>query len=341
MSDDATYAPESDDPWAMFPDAPDETARDDPWTAFPDAPEAMWARGEPPQGRPPADAPRLWPLADAWDRNSAPAPTTTEAYAALGGRPGDVSEADRAAPPPAGALMRMQPSHPPTLDGPPPPGSRPAPPPAPQPGFVYQYARSVEPAADARVNPDLPQLIDPATGRAPPTRAVMTRDQRLGVLFNELQSYSGPMLDDGIRLTAHALINGDEAYGADRSRGHGSAVSTLPARMTPQQQTRYDNIARVYDGVLAERAQGVDPTNGATFFNQRRNPAAGAFEQPFNQSRTAPTAFVLGLDNSFPSGNLPAHGVAVYTFQDANGVRWPAGQAHPRVVIQPYADSPQ
>lgn len=157
-------------------------------------------------------------------------------------------------------------------------------------------------------------------GKVESSKAVLSDDQVRNIIFNETRSLSGPAIGDVRRSIAHIVINGDEALGADRPE---TASSELPSRISTEEQTVLDSIAEVVAGVRAERADGIDPTNGARYFGFRDvnnfrtglEGLAGPGVKRFGTQTPIRSGVSGPLNNSFPTTALGPSGIYFVPFE--------------------------
>jgi len=130
--------------------------------------------------------------------------------------------------------------------------------------------------------------------------------QVTNIVVNETQSLHGSdvKLSDAHQSVAHAIINGDNAKGANRPSTASDKVS--PAN---QQTQAYKDTKADVQCACQEAAKGVDPTNGSQNFNLRPNDSTTPFQGADIQTQSGP------FTNSFPSKDLPATGIYVNTYK--------------------------
>ena len=115
------------------------------------------------------------------------------------------------------------------------------------------------------------------------------------ILMNEFRSYSGPGATQAIINGAHALITADEASGLNRPIT-AKPIDTIPAVEAPMFKRVQDAVA----AAKAQRAQGIDPTNGATHFRFWTDDHRGPWNGYPIRTQVGP------LHNSFPFGDVPS-----------------------------------
>jgi hypothetical protein len=138
--------------------------------------------------------------------------------------------------------------------------------------------------------------IDPHSSD-PPQRTVrqrLTAEQVGNIVFNETRSLSGAGIDEARNALAHAIRNGEDAPGPTGipPRTAPSKVKTVP----PSEAATYQSIQDTAAQADTDRANGVDPTQGATHFNMtvgvpQTSPFYGAHIRsygPFNNSAPNP-----------------------------------------------------
>jgi hypothetical protein len=122
------------------------------------------------------------------------------------------------------------------------------------------------------------------------------------IVFNETRSLSGAGIAAARTNIAHAVINGDEH--PPRPASAPATVGPIPA---PEQAT-YANCLGAVTAARAARRAGNDPTTGGKHFNFRANNNTGPFQGHALRTQVGP------LDNSFPTADLPAHGIFANTY---------------------------
>jgi hypothetical protein len=154
-------------------------------------------------------------------------------------------------------------------------------------------------------------FLDPDGARPEPIRrgdkAVLTDDQIANIIFNETRSLSGEGIQAARERIAHAVINGDEAAGSARP-GSAPTAASVPQVEAGAYKSAQDAVA----AARTQRANGVDPTDGATHFNFRKNDWRGNFLRDYSiHTQSGP------FSNSNPQpGGLPASGVYSNTYDD-------------------------
>jgi hypothetical protein len=137
-------------------------------------------------------------------------------------------------------------------------------------------------------------------------KASLSDDTRARILMNEFRSYSGPGAMQAIINGAHALINADEAFGPKRPK------TAKPAQAIPAAEAAI--FQRMQEGLAtakAQRAQGIDPTNGATHFSF---PTTDTRELWLGKY---PIRTQVGpLHNSFTYGDVPSSTAWANTYQE-------------------------
>lgn len=140
-------------------------------------------------------------------------------------------------------------------------------------------------------------------------KAILSDDTKARILFGEFRSYSGPRTMEAIINGAHALINADETYGADRGKLAGSIP---PAMVIPSAEAA--GFKRMQDALAtakAQRAKGTDPTSGALHFGFPTSDTRALWLKKF------PIRTQVGpLHNSFPSRDVPSTTAWANTYQD-------------------------
>jgi RHS repeat-associated protein len=124
----------------------------------------------------------------------------------------------------------------------------------------------------------------------------LTITQVSAIVFNETQSLSGDAsaLDTMYQNVAHAVINGDNQSGNKRPRTASDAVSE-DTKQSDAFKTVQDSVKKA----AADATKGVDPTDGAQFFNLRPNDSQKPFQGHVIKTHDGP------FKNSYPSSALP------------------------------------
>ena len=137
----------------------------------------------------------------------------------------------------------------------------------------------------------------------------LTAGEIANIVFNETRSLSGAGIDDARQNMIFAIINGDENEELTGQKRPKSAPKT--ACVPEEEQSTYDDIVdQVLQALSDYYEEGIDPTAGARHFNQRPN---GSTRPLFN---TYPIHTHVGpLDNSYPTPELPAHGIYGNTYE--------------------------
>lgn len=141
-----------------------------------------------------------------------------------------------------------------------------------------------------------------AAGAAPsPIRrgdkAILADKDYAGILFNETRSFSGPDVQTAREHLAHTLINDDETWGPKRIRYAKSAVTV--AKPPPAELAAYQAAVDAVAAARAQRAKGIDPTNGALHFRFTTTPTT----EPFG-GRALTRQFKV--HNSYTKGDTPS-----------------------------------
>lgn len=128
-------------------------------------------------------------------------------------------------------------------------------------------------------------------------KAALVGDGVTGILFNEMRSFSGPKAPDAYLLVAHTVINGDETWGADRAR-YARTASTVAKPAEAERET-YAAMAAAVAKAREQRAQGIDPTDGAVHFRFTTEPDRSSFGGRSLKAQ-------LPVHNSFTQGDVPS-----------------------------------
>jgi hypothetical protein len=134
-------------------------------------------------------------------------------------------------------------------------------------------------------------------------KAILSDDEKAAIIFNETRSLSGSDIHTAREYLAHALSNADETWGGDRAKYAGSAPSVIPHGVPEVEGARYQSAVDAVAAAKSQRANGVDPTQGALNFNFRTPTQSGSFQGRSVKTRIGP------LDNSYPTKQLPGSGI--------------------------------
>jgi hypothetical protein len=129
----------------------------------------------------------------------------------------------------------------------------------------------------------------------------LTDEQIANIIFNETRSLSGALIAEARTNVAHAIINGQKLKGRPKS---GPTKATVP---DVEKQT-YADCKVAIKTARANGAKSVDPTNGATNFNFRKNNWTGDFYALPIKTQVGP------LNNSYPTTDLPATNIYANTY---------------------------
>jgi hypothetical protein len=127
-----------------------------------------------------------------------------------------------------------------------------------------------------------------------------------GVVFNETRSLAGPQADQMRLEMAHALMNADETWGDEVAKYARTAPTT--AHVPDVEKDRYDAAVRAVAAARAQRAKGLDPTNGAVFYQFLPAPSKDPWQGRSMKVGRGP------FDNSYPHGKLGPSGVYWYAY---------------------------
>ena len=119
----------------------------------------------------------------------------------------------------------------------------------------------------------------------------LTVKEIAAIVFNETRSLSGEKVGQARKEVAHAIINADKKWGEKRDRLAGTAPKT--ANPPEAEKTTYDACMQIVKGSVKEDEDGIDPTNGAFFFNFRKTDSTSDFQGKKNHTSTGP------LNNSY------------------------------------------
>ena len=119
----------------------------------------------------------------------------------------------------------------------------------------------------------------------------LTVKEIAAIVFNETRSLSGEKVGQARKEVAHAIINADKKWGEKRDRLAGTAPKT--ANPPESEKTTYDACMQIVKSSVKEDEDGIDPTNGAFFFNFRKTDSTSDFQGKKNHTSTGP------LNNSY------------------------------------------
>ncbi len=140
------------------------------------------------------------------------------------------------------------------------------------------------------------------------------------IVFNETQSgthsdKANDTISGAREKVTHAVINGDSQFGRARPKTAPPNEPSAKAKQDPRTKAAYDSSLRA---AREAYLSPTDPTQGATYFNLRRNAdrsdyKPGGSHGPQFKIRTQSGPF----DNSYPTPGkkgLPAHGIYINTY---------------------------
>jgi hypothetical protein len=130
----------------------------------------------------------------------------------------------------------------------------------------------------------------------------LTDQQMASIIFNETRSLSGDSIAEARKNIAHAIIN------AQASTGRRPATGPTVAHVPKQEKEIYTACIEAVTAARAERAKGIDPTQGATNFNFRKNNSRSDFYGLKIHTQVGP------LDNSYPTADLPSSNIYANTY---------------------------
>lgn len=130
----------------------------------------------------------------------------------------------------------------------------------------------------------------------------LTDAQIANVIFNETRSLDGPRIQEARINIAHAIAN------ANTGTGRRPATAPTTAHVPPAEAAIYAQCMQAVSQMRQQRTSGIDPTNGATHFNFRRNASRAAFYSFPIQTQVGP------LTNGYPTTDLPATNIYANTY---------------------------
>jgi hypothetical protein len=140
-----------------------------------------------------------------------------------------------------------------------------------------------------------------ATSRAP-----LTPSQVSAIVWNESRSLSGPQVQQMREQIAHTVMNADAKWGDKRSTY--ARTSSTTANVPPAEKGTYDSSAQAVQAAIAQRARGVDPTNGAVFYQFLPGGSPPTWQDRSMKVQQGP------FNNSYPHGKLGRSNVHWYAY---------------------------
>ncbi len=122
----------------------------------------------------------------------------------------------------------------------------------------------------------------------------MTAEEIGNIIFNETRSLSGKGISEARAAIAHAVRNGEEKYGANRPTTVPSDIDNVPSAEAGTYRASEDAAG----SADSERAQGDDPTQGATHFNMTEGISTKPFYGAHRRSYGP-------FHNSYPNTQVP------------------------------------
>ena len=123
----------------------------------------------------------------------------------------------------------------------------------------------------------------------------MSADEVGNIVFNETRSLSGKGIDEARAAIAHTVRNGEQKKGERRPKTAPSEVGRIPST----EAGTYRDSQNAATQADSERAQGKDPTKGATHFNITHGRASKPFEGHKHVQSYGP------FHNSYTGGDVP------------------------------------
>ncbi len=130
----------------------------------------------------------------------------------------------------------------------------------------------------------------------------LTDQQMANIIFNETRSLSGEGIAEARKNIAHSIIN---ALANSRSR---PKTGPSTAHVPKQESAIMEACVAAVAAAKAERLQKLEPTQGATNFNFRKNNLRGEFYGLPIRTQIGP------LNNSYPTDALPASNIYANTY---------------------------
>jgi len=129
----------------------------------------------------------------------------------------------------------------------------------------------------------------------------VTPDQLAAIIYNETRSLSGPQAQQMREQIAHAVLNADAKWGGKRMTYAHTAPMT--AQVPDVEKGTYDASVQSARTAMDQHAKGVDPTNGAVFYQFLPGPSPSVWQNRSMKVQQGP------FNNSHPQGNLGPRGV--------------------------------
>ena len=105
---------------------------------------------------------------------------------------------------------------------------------------------------------------------------------------------------------AHTILNADAKWGDKRMTYAHTAPMT--ARVPDVEKGIYDASMQAAQTAVAQHAKGIDPTNGAVFYQFLPGPSPSSWQNRSMKIQQGP------FNNSFPYGKLRRTGVYWYAY---------------------------
>jgi hypothetical protein len=128
----------------------------------------------------------------------------------------------------------------------------------------------------------------------------LTQLQVANIIFNETRSLSGISIQEARKNVAHAIINADNTLGNKRPITAPTTVTVPLAEKSVYLQCQEAATQAMNDT--------KDPTDGAIYFNFRKNNGRGDFYGAKIKTQVGP------LNNSYPTVELPAKDIYANTY---------------------------
>ncbi len=129
----------------------------------------------------------------------------------------------------------------------------------------------------------------------------MTDEQIAAVIFNETRSLSGDNISSARTNIAHAIYNAEQTGRRDKA-------APTTAKVPAVEKLTYEACKTAVNEMRTNVRNKVDPTDGATNFNFRKNNWRGDFYKKKIKTQIGP------LFNSYPTTDLPATGIYANTY---------------------------
>jgi RHS repeat-associated protein len=153
------------------------------------------------------------------------------------------------------------------------------------------------------------------------SKAILTDEEIGNIIFNETRSLSGSNIGEAQNLIAHTVINADESLGTQRSAIAHTAPTSMVTLTNKAEIAFRNSISATVQSVRTERGYGVDPTDGAIYFNFRDPIYMATYKKTILSTRfRLPVTHSIGpFKNSYPTAVLGAAGIDMPLLEVSGG----------------------